>query len=160
VSTLNRKLLGSNLGSDMVSTLNKKVLGSKRGSDIVITLYSKVLDSNLGSDTVSTLNRKVLGSNLVSDIVSTLNRKVLGSNLGRSKRAISSPKHPDQLQNPPSLQLNVIQGFFSGIKVASGRCLIGHICLVPSLKLFGATAPLNLSASMAHTLGLYFNFTS
>jgi hypothetical protein len=87
--------LGSNLGSDIVSTLNRKVLGS-----------------NIRSDIVSTRNRKVLGSILGSDIVSTLNRKVLGSNLDRSKRAISSPKHPDQLQHPPSLQLKVNQRFF------------------------------------------------
>jgi len=78
----------------------------------------KVLGSNPGSDIVSTLNRKVLGSKIGSDIASTLNRKVLGSNLGRSKRAISSPKHVDQLQHPPSLQLNVKQGFFSGSKVS------------------------------------------
>jgi len=30
-----------------------------------------------------------------------------GSNLGRSNRTISSPEHPDQLQRPPSLQLQL-----------------------------------------------------
>ena len=69
---MNRKVLGSNLGSDIVSTLNRKVLGSNLGTDIVSTLNRKVLGSNLGSYRVSTLNRKVLGSNLGSYIVSTL----------------------------------------------------------------------------------------
>ena len=68
-----------------------------------------------------------------------MNRKVLGSNPGRSKRTISSPYHVDQLRNPPSLQLYVNQSFFSGSKMARRK------------SLSGAIAPLNLSASMAHT---------
>ena len=101
-STLNRKVLGSNLGSDIASTLNRKVLGSNLGSYIVSTLNRKVLGSNLGSYIVSTLHRKDLGLNLGSYIVSTLNRKDLGLNLGRNKRAYllqkfqtSSSTHPD-----------------------------------------------------------------
>jgi len=99
---------------------------------------------------VSTLNRKFLGSNLGSDIVSTLNRKVWGSNLGRRKRTISSTKHPDQLQHPYSLQLNVNQGFYSGSKVARGLSLTAHICILSSLKFSGTIPPFHLSASMAH----------
>ena len=89
------------------------------------------------------LTWKICGSNLGTNIVITLNRKVLGSNLGKSKRAIYSPKHPDKLQHPPSLQLNVNQGFFSGSKVARG------------MSLSVAISPLNLSASMAHTGTLF-----
>jgi hypothetical protein len=44
--------------------------------------------------------------------------KIWSSNLGSSKITIFSPKHPDQLQHPPSLQLNENQGFFSGGNVA------------------------------------------
>ena len=39
--------------------------------------------------------------------------KIWSSNLGSSKGIISSPKHPDQLQRPPSLQLNENQSFFT-----------------------------------------------
>jgi len=43
-------------------------------------------------------------------------------------------KSPDQLQHPPSLQLNENQSFISGSKVASADSLTTHICLQPSLK--------------------------
>jgi len=41
--------------------------------------------------------------------------------------------------------------FFSGSKVASADSLTTHICLEPSLKISGATPPLNLSPSTAHS---------
>jgi hypothetical protein len=88
--------------------------------------------------------------------VSTLNRKILGSNLGSSKRAMSSPKHPDQLQYPPSLQFNVNQRFLSGSKVVRGLSLITHVCLVPSLKFSGAIPPPNLCVSMAQIGTLFY----
>jgi len=77
--------------------------------------------------------------------------KIWGSNLGRSKRPISPPKHPDQLQRPHSLQLNANHSFFSGSKVARADSLTTIICLEPSSQISGATPPLNLSPSMAHS---------
>jgi hypothetical protein len=47
----------------------------------------------------------------VSTVTGIYNGRFGGSNLGRSKRIISSPKLPDLLQHPPTLQLN-----FSGSK--------------------------------------------
>jgi len=76
--------------------------------------------------------------------------KIWCSNLGRSNRTIYSPKHPDQLQHPPSLPSNEIQSFFSGSKVASAGSLTTHICLERSLQISGAIPPLNLSPSTAH----------
>ena len=75
---------------------------------------------------------------------------IWGSNLGRNKRSISSPKHPDQLQCPPSIQLNENQSYFSGSTVTSADSLITHICLGRSLKFSAAIHPLNLSVSMEH----------
>ena len=49
--------------------------------------------------------------------------KIWGSNLGRSKRTISPPKNPDQLQCPPSFQLNENHSFFSGSEVARADSL-------------------------------------
>jgi len=57
---------------------------------------------------------------------------------------ISSPKHPDQFQHPPSLQLNENRNHFSGSKVATADSLPTHICLQLSLKISGAIPPLNL----------------
>ena len=72
-----------------------------------------------------------------SSIVSTVNRMYNGqsvvSNLGSSKRPIFFPKHPDQLQHPPSLQLNDNQSFISSSKVARADSLTTHIYLEPSL---------------------------
>jgi len=73
--------------------------------------------------------------------------KIWGSSLGRNKRAISSPKHPVQLQRRHSL---------SGSKVARALSLIPHIHLVLSLQFSGAIHPLILSASVAALLYLYF----
>jgi len=84
----------------------------------------------------------------------------LKSNLGRSKTTISSLKHPDHLQCPPSLQLNENHSFFSGSKVAKADSLTTHICLEPSLQISGAMPPLNLCDSMTHLGQLYFTFTS
>jgi len=61
-----------------------------------------------------------------------------------------SAKHPDQLQHPPSLQLNEKESFFSGSKVARADSLTTHTHIEPSLKISGALLPLNLSATMAH----------
>ena len=72
------------------------------------------------------------------------------SNLGRNKRTISSAKHPDQFQWPPSLHLNENQSFFCGSKVARADSLNTHIHLEPSLKISGAIPPINCSVSMAH----------
>ena len=86
--------------------------------------------------------------------------KIWVSNLGRNKRTISSPKHPDQLQHPPSLQLNENLSFFFGSKVASEDSLTTHIRIEPSLKISGA----NLHSTCFlpwHILGqLYSTFTS
>ena len=86
--------------------------------------------------------------------------KVEGSNFDRSKITISSPKHPNQLQHPTSLQLNENQSIFSGSKVARADSPTIHICLGPSLKFSGATLPQNLSVSIAHsgTTLFYINF--
>jgi len=81
-------------------------------------------------------------------IVSTMTR---GSNLGRSKRTISSPKHPDNLQRPSSLQLHENHSFFSGSKVARADSLTTIICLEPNLQISGAIPPPNMSASLAHS---------
>jgi hypothetical protein len=60
------------------------------------------------------------------------------------------------IQCPPSLQLNENQSFFSGSKAARTDSLTTHICLEPSLIIIGATPPLNLD-----TVGqLYFILTS
>jgi hypothetical protein len=77
--------------------------------------------------------------------------KIWGSNLGRSKRIISSPKHPDQLQCPTSLQLYKNHSFFSGSKVARANSLTTIICLEPSLQISGAIPPLNLSPYVANS---------
>ena len=53
-----------------------------------------------------------------------------------------SPKHPDRLQHPPSLQLNENQSYISDSKVASADSLTTHIHLQPSLKLSGVIPPL------------------
>ena len=85
-----------------------------------------------------------------------INWKIWGSNLVRNNRTISSPKHPDQLQRPPSLQLQL----FLCSKVASVNSLTTHICLQPSLKISGAIPPLNQSLSR-HIFGhLHFTLTS
>jgi len=86
--------------------------------------------------------------------------EVWGSNIGRSNRNISSPKHPDQLQHPHSLQLNENQNFFSGSKEARADSLNTHIHIEPSLKISAAIPPLNLSHSMAHIGKLYFTFNT
>jgi hypothetical protein len=75
--------------------------------------------------------------------------KIWGSNLGRSKRTISSPKYPGQLQCPPSIQLNENHSFFFGSKVARADSLTTHICLEPSLKISGAIPPQHV-CSMVH----------
>jgi hypothetical protein len=75
----------------------------------------------------------------------------LGFNLGRSNRTISSPKHPDQFQQSPKLQLKENHSFISGIKVANAHTLTTHICLEPRLKISGATPKQNPSAFMAHS---------
>jgi hypothetical protein len=67
-----------------------------------------------------------------------------------SKRNICPPKHPDQFQYPPSLQLNENQSFFSGSKVSRADSLSTHTHLETSLKISAAIPPLNLSASMSH----------
>jgi hypothetical protein len=59
------------------------------------------------------------------------------------KRTMCSPKHPDQLQHPPSLQLNENQSFISGSKWAQ-QSLTTHTCLEQSLKYSGAAPPINL----------------
>ena len=69
-------------------------------------------------------------------------------------RIICSPKHPHQLQHPPSLQLNEKQNFISGSKVASADSPTTHNLLEPRLKTSGAIPPLNLSPSKAHILPL------
>ena len=76
----------------------------------------------------------------------------MGFKSWQKQDTISSPKHPDQLQRPPSLQLNENQNFISGSKVASADSLTTHICIEPSLKISGAIPPLNLSPPMAHIL--------
>jgi len=81
--------------------------------------------------------------------------KICRSNLCRSKRAISSAKHADQLQCPPSLQLNGNHSFISGSNVARADSLTTdslttHVHLEASLKIRGALPPLNLSAATAH----------
>jgi len=53
--------------------------------------------------------------------------KIWGSNLGRSKRTISSPKYPGQLQCPPSIQLNENHSVFFGSKVARADSLTTHM---------------------------------
>ena len=85
--------------------------------------------------------------------------KIWGSNLGRSKRTVFSPKHPGQLQQPPSIKLIQNQSFFCGCKVARSASLTTHIRLQPGLGSSGAIPPFNLSASMAHigTTSLYLN---
>ena len=79
--------------------------------------------------------------------------KIWSSNLGRKKR---TTKHPDQLQRPPSLQLNENQNFFSGSKVASADSVTTHIHLEATLRISGATPLLNLSVSMAHSGTILF----
>ena len=71
-------------------------------------------------------------------------------NLGTSKTNTSSPKHPHQLQHPPSLQLNENQSVLSGRKVARADSLTTHTHLQPSFKIGRAIPPLNQSAPMAH----------
>ena len=78
----------------------------------------------------------------------------MGFKSWQKQDTISSPKHPDQLQCPPSLQLTENQNFFSGSKVASADNLTTHIHLEPSLKISGAIPPLNLPPSKAHILPL------
>ena len=80
--------------------------------------------------------------------VSTLTRIYTGRSW-QEQGNISSPKYPDQLQRPPSLQLNENQSFFSGSKVARADSLTTHIHLERRLKISAATPPLNLCASMA-----------
>ena len=75
---------------------------------------------------------------------------IWSSNLGSSKRSISSPKHPHQLQHPPSIQLNKNHSFLSSSKVTSADSLTTNICLGISLKISGAMPPLNLSVYMEH----------
>ena len=96
----------------------------------------------------------VQGSIVSSDLDTTWN--IWSSNLVRNKRTIHSPKHPDQLQHPPSLQINKNQMFFSGSKLASADSLTTHIYLKPRLKISGAIPPLNLSASMARIVTTSF----
>jgi hypothetical protein len=78
------------------------------------------------------------------------------TNLVKSKRTISSPKHPVHFQCPPCLQINVNQSFFSGSKVARADTLTTHICLEPSLKIIVAKPTLNLEIVGQ----LYFTLTS
>jgi len=77
--------------------------------------------------------------------------KIWGSNLGRRKRTIFSPKHSDQLQRPPNLQLNENLSFFSDSKVGIADSPPTHKRLETSLKISGAVPPQNLSASMAQS---------
>ena len=93
----------------------------------------------------------IIFKSVCGSTISTMTRKIWGSNLGRSNRTISSPKHPDQLQHPTSLQLNKKHSFFSGSKVAGADNLTTHICLAQCLKISGAIPPLNMSPSMAHS---------
>jgi len=67
------------------------------------------------------------------------------------ERTISSPKHPDKLQCPISLQLNENQSYFSGSKVARADSLTTQTLLEASIKISAAIPPLNLSANTAHT---------
>jgi len=71
-------------------------------------------------------------------------------NLGTSKTTTSSPKHPHQLQHPPSLQLNENQSFLSGREVARVDSLTTHTHLELSFKIGRAIPPLNQPAPMAH----------
>jgi len=72
---------------------------------------------------------------------------IWGSNLGSSIRTIYTQKYSDQLQHPPTLQ----------IQLFSGRQSDNSIRLEPSLKISGAIPPLNLSLSMANSGTTLFN---
>ena len=72
--------------------------------------------------------------------------KIRGSHLGRSKRTIPSPKYPDQLQCPHSLQLTENQSFFYQ---QSEQCThSGHLHLsIPKFKnqwIYTSTQPVSL----------------
>ena len=55
------------------------------------------------------------------------------------------------IQTSSSSQPASNYSFFSGSKLARADSLTTHIRLEPSLKISGATPPLNLSPSMAHS---------
>ena len=103
---------------------------------------------------------QTIRNSMVSTITGIYAGRSGGSNNGRSKRTIFSPKHPGQLQQPTSLQLNKNQSLSCGHKVAWTDSLPIHICPQPSLSISGAIPPLNLSAPMAHTGTLHCNTNS
>jgi hypothetical protein len=82
--------------------------------------------------------------------------KIWGSNPVISYRAISSPKHPDLLQHPHSLQPNQTQSVFLASTMTRAGSMTTHICLQPTLEIGGATPPLHL-----YILGqIHFTLTS
>jgi len=61
-----------------------------------------------------------------------------------------SPKHPDELHHPLSIQLNENQSSFSGSKATRADSPNTQILVEASIKIIAAILPLNLSPSMAH----------